>query len=146
MQKKWMLFLPFLLMFLFSETPLSAASPLGDLFSADANMQAEKALLEKIKKENGEFHKKLLVLLNKRFYSASKAEKENLYSQIKALIAQQTDSEIENNKKFISMQSERLRKIENRVKEIEKNKRNYVEEKTDYFIEGYDAGKSANPS
>jgi hypothetical protein len=93
--------------------------------------------VEKIKKDNDAFRKKLFALLNKHFYSTSKDEKEKIYSQIKALVLLQTDTEIENNKRFISMQSNRLKKIESETNEIEKNKQDYVEKKTNYFIEQY---------
>ncbi|MDR3049358.1 MAG: hypothetical protein LBV16_05930 [Elusimicrobiota bacterium] len=131
MNKKILLILFNILLFsnlVFADMPLSNNPGIA--------IKNEQMMLQEMRKEQLLFQKNLRDLLEKH-NSAKEKDKAKIFEEIKALISVQADKEIKNNREFLKMQMERIGELDKKIKEIESDKSNYINERAKFFVEQY---------
>ncbi|MDR2192647.1 MAG: hypothetical protein LBO62_07210 [Endomicrobium sp.] len=97
------------------------------------NNEERKAKFEEMKKERVEFEKNLSGLIEK-FNQAEESAKNDVKTEIKALLSERTDKELPKKKEMLEEQKKRIDKLEKEIASIEADKEKYIEEKVEKII------------
>jgi hypothetical protein len=109
--------------------------------SSSIEIKNERIMLQEMRKEQLLFQTNLKDLLDKHAKASAK-DKPKVIEELRKLVSFQTDREIKNNRDFLKMQIDRINELENKIKTIEANKNNYIDERVQFFIEQYQQGQN----